>query len=85
MGTAIHVRICDNGCGFDPNSINRFFEPFYTTRAKGTGLGLTIVKQIAMQHGGEVYLSLNETKGTCAEFILPTRAAGELAAEAEQA
>ena len=84
-GTAIHVRICDNGCGLDPDSIDRFFEPFYTTRAKGTGLGLTIVKQITMQHGGEVYLSLNETKGTCAEFILPTRAAGELAAVAVQA
>jgi PAS domain S-box-containing protein len=84
-GTAIHVRICDNGCGLDPDSIDRFFEPFYTTRAKGTGLGLTIVKQIAMQHGGEVYLSLNEAKGTCAEFILPTRAAGELAAVVEQA
>ena len=85
-GTAIHVQICDNGCGFDPEAADRFFEPFYTTRAKGTGLGLAIVKQIATQHGGEVYLSLNKHKGTCAEFILPTRAAGELAVvAAEQA
>ena len=84
-GTAIHVRICDNGCGFDPESVNKYFEPFYTTRAKGTGLGLAIVRQIADQHGGEVHLSLNKDKGTCAEFILPTRAAGELAAVAEQA
>jgi PAS domain S-box-containing protein len=84
-GTAIHVRICDNGCGFDPESVNKYFEPFYTTRAKGTGLGLAIVRQIVDQHGGEVHLSLNKDKGTCAEFILPTRAAGELAAVAKQA
>jgi signal transduction histidine kinase len=84
-GTAIHVQICDNGCGFNAEAADRFFEAFYTTRAKGTGLGLAIVKQIASQHGGEVYLSLNKHKGTCAEFILPTRAAGELAVVAEQA
>ena len=84
-GTAIHIRICDNGCGFDPEFTDKYFEPFFTTRAKGTGLGLAIVRQIARQHGGDIYLELNQAKGTCAEFILPTRAAGELAAVAKQA
>ena len=83
VATAIRVRICDNGGGFDPATADRFFEPFYTTRAKGTGLGLAIVKQIANQHGAEVHLSLNKKKGTCAEFVLPTRAPGELMAVAE--
>ncbi len=40
--------------------VERMFEPFYTGEAKGTGLGLPIVRNIARAHGGDVYLSQNE-------------------------
>ena len=86
------ARICieDRGPGIPEDQIQSVFQPFSRledSRSRstgGTGLGLAIVKQIANQHGGEVHLTLNKEKGTCAEFILPTRAAGELAAVAEQ-
>jgi len=68
----IRVEICDNGCGIDPQQLQKCFEPFYTSRAKGTGLGLAIVKRIVDQHNGTIQLQSAETGGTCAIVTLPT-------------
>jgi PAS domain S-box-containing protein len=68
----IHVEICDNGPGISAEEEEKIFEPFYTTRAKGTGLGLPIVKRILDQHHGSIELVPNNIKGTCVIVILPT-------------
>ena len=68
----IRVEICDNGCGIEPEQLEKCFEPFYTSRAKGTGLGLAIVKRIVEQHHGRIQLQSSESGGTCAIVTLPT-------------
>jgi signal transduction histidine kinase len=51
--------------------LEKVFEPFYTTRAHGTGLGLNIAKRIIEAHGGEIRVSSGETDGTRFEIALP--------------
>jgi signal transduction histidine kinase len=48
------VTIFDNGPGISPGNLNKLFRPFFTTKAKGTGLGLAVVQKIIVQHGGRV-------------------------------
>jgi len=67
----IRIDICDNGGGIDPGLNGKLFEPFFTTRAKGTGLGLPIVKRILDQHHGQVRLHENKGGGTRASVTLP--------------
>ena len=80
------VRVADNGIGL-PEDRGRLFEPYVTTRAKGTGLGLPIVKKIIEEHGGTLELrdapvfEGNEHHGAMAEIRLPLKAALEQAAE----
>ncbi|MDL2259588.1 hypothetical protein LJB99_01745 [Deltaproteobacteria bacterium OttesenSCG-928-K17] len=50
------IEICDTGPGLSEDSAKKMFSPFYTTKAKGTGLGLVIVKNIIEGHGGEISL-----------------------------
>jgi nitrogen fixation/metabolism regulation signal transduction histidine kinase len=49
---SIEIDIEDNGGGFDPELVDRLFEPYVTSKVKGTGLGLAIVKKIIEEHGG---------------------------------
>jgi PAS domain S-box-containing protein len=72
-GSAIEIHICDNGTGLNAPDAEMLFEPFVTTRSKGTGLGLVIVRQISQQHNGQVKLVARETGGACAQVVLPTR------------
>ncbi len=67
----IRVEIRDNGPGVDPDQIPRLFEPFFTTRSAGTGLGLPIVRRIVEQHRGTVEIWPGDT-GTCVSVVLPT-------------
>ena len=70
------IRICDNGTGLPPDRA-RLFEPYVTTREKGTGLGLPIVKKIIEEHGGTLALldapvfEGNDHPGAMAEIRLP--------------
>ncbi|MDT8855812.1 PAS domain-containing sensor histidine kinase [Paracoccaceae bacterium Fryx2] len=72
----VTIRIADNGTGLPPDRA-RLFEPYVTTRAKGTGLGLPIVKKIIEEHGGALALSDaavfegNDHAGAMAEIRLP--------------
>jgi two-component system sensor histidine kinase AtoS len=67
-----HIDIVDNGCGINKEIQSKIFNPFFTTRAKGTGLGLPIVKNIIEIHGGSIELYNNEpSPGATAAICLP--------------
>ena len=66
-----YVAIHDNGRGIPPSDRRRIFTLFFTTRKNGSGLGLPIVRQIARQHGGAVYVRSREGKGTTMTVALP--------------
>jgi nitrogen fixation/metabolism regulation signal transduction histidine kinase len=53
----VRMTVTDTGPGFAPNILQRAFEPYVTTKAKGTGLGLAVVKKIADEHGANIKLS----------------------------
>ena len=63
----------DQGPGLAPDVRERLFRPGFTTKAKGTGLGLTISRTIAHQHGGELTLTDRPTGGCVATLTLPSR------------
>jgi two-component system, NtrC family, nitrogen regulation sensor histidine kinase NtrY len=67
-GTTLAFRITDNGIGLPPEHRHRLTEPYVTTRAKGTGLGLTIVRKIMEDHGGDI--TLGDAEGEGAEVVL---------------
>jgi len=62
------ISVCDNGPGIPPNVLPKLFRPFFTTKAKGTGLGLAVVQKIVVQHGGQAEVR-NRPEGG-AEFIV---------------
>ena len=65
------VSVEDSGTGLDPNAANRIFEPFYTTKSGGMGLGLSISRSIVESHGGRLWAAANEGPGTTFHFTLP--------------
>jgi len=68
----IQVKIIDEGIGIKPEYFERLFEPFFTTRKEGTGLGLGIVKRIVESHGGSIIMYNNGSqRGCCVEIQLP--------------
>jgi signal transduction histidine kinase len=69
----IRIEIIDNGPGLDAETGRRAFDAFFTSRAKGTGLGLTIVRQIIGAHSGIVTLENEPVGGARASITLPTR------------
>ncbi len=74
-GSYIRITIEDEGDGIPKNIRDRVFDPFYTTRKGGTGLGLTIVYSIVQKHGGAIEIRPRKPKGTGFSVYLP--AAGE--------
>jgi len=75
--TALHnssfeIRVSDSGGGVPPEARDKIFDIFFTTKQGGTGLGLTIVKQIVEAHGGDVTFESAEKKGTTFIIHLPT-------------
>jgi two-component system sensor histidine kinase HydH len=67
-GTEVWVRIADNGMGMEDEVSGRIFDPFYTSRAAGTGLGLALCRKIVDNHGGGIEVETGPGEGT--EFIL---------------
>lgn len=68
---AVWVSVADTGGGIPQEQINRIFEPFYTTKKKGTGLGLMIVQRIVRAHGGRIELESHVGRGTTFRLWLP--------------
>lgn len=65
------VTVRDNGHGFDPEQQNRMFSAFYTTKADGMGMGLSISRSIIDAHGGRIWASPNEGGGAKFQFAIP--------------
>jgi nitrogen fixation/metabolism regulation signal transduction histidine kinase len=68
-GTAVRLAIVDNGPGFAPRILSRAFEPYVTSKARGTGLGLPMVKKIIDEHGGRIDVQ-NQHDGTGASVLI---------------
>lgn len=64
----VTVRVADNGPGINPALAEQIFEPFYTTKSQGTGLGLAVVKSVVDAHQGRIWLNPHPRQG--AEFVL---------------
>ncbi|MFQ5691017.1 MAG: PAS domain-containing sensor histidine kinase [Gemmatimonadota bacterium] len=65
------VTVRDGGCGMPAEVLERIYEPFYSTRAQGTGLGLPIARRIASAHGGSLSIHSEPGRGTTAAVRLP--------------
>jgi len=65
------VAVGDSGPGIDPQRLQRVFEPFYTTKTSGVGMGLAICRSIIDDHGGRLWANANKPRGTVFQFTLP--------------
>ena len=70
QNSGISINIQDNGCGISPEQQETIFQPFFTTKESGTGLGLPIVKQIAEAHNGSISLESSPDHGTIFHIFL---------------
>ncbi len=69
----VAITFADSGGGISQESMSKIFEPYFTTKASGTGLGLLIVRRIVQEHGGEIDLISDEGKGLIFTIRLPIR------------
>jgi signal transduction histidine kinase len=67
-GSNATVRVRDNGCGIPPDKLERIFNPFFTTKEKGTGLGMAISRKIVEAHAGTMDVASEVGRGT--EFVV---------------
>lgn len=65
------ITIADNGCGMSEESLSKIFEPYYTTKANGTGLGMTMVYKIVKEFSGEIIVDSKEGQGTAFTLSFP--------------
>jgi len=68
----ILVAVQDTGPGVDPENVERVFAPFYTSKASGIGMGLSICRSIVTAHGGRLWVEANRPRGAKFQFTLPT-------------
>jgi len=68
---ALAIRVADNGTGIDPEKLSDVFEPFFSTKSKGTGLGLAVCRQIAQLHGGSIGIASEQGRGTIVLVTIP--------------
>ena len=93
-GHYLHIQVTDCGTGIPPAQLTRIFDPYFTTKQKGTGLGMAIVKRIIEAHRGRIRVESTVGKGTAFYVKLPaatsppvsfaaqTQTAGDLVARA---
>ena len=69
--THVIVRFVDTGGGMSAENLSRVFEPYFTTKASGSGLGLLIVRRIVREHGGELSIESSQGRGVTLTIRLP--------------
>jgi signal transduction histidine kinase len=70
-GEAVEAEVADTGGGIPPEVLTRIFEPFYSTKERGTGLGLAFVHQVLVEHGGTIRCDSEAGRGTTFTIRLP--------------
>jgi signal transduction histidine kinase len=66
------ISVSDSGIGLPGGEVGRIFEAFFTTKAQGTGMGLSISRRIIESHGGSLWGCANPERGSTFQFTLPT-------------
>jgi len=69
----LYVGVQDTGPGLSPETLSRLFEPFYTTKPNGMGMGLTICRSIIEAHGGRLWVSACQPHGALFQFAIPAQ------------
>jgi signal transduction histidine kinase len=72
----VRLSVQDSGVGFDPQSMDRLFEAFYSTKNDGMGVGLSVSRSIVENHKGRLWAVLNEGPGATFSFSVPCRPDG---------
>ncbi|HEX8145874.1 MAG TPA: response regulator [Pyrinomonadaceae bacterium] len=75
-GAGLRVEIADTGAGMTREQVGKIFEAFYTTKAKGLGLGMPYAKKVIEEHGGEIGVESSPGRGTLITVRLPAGAEG---------
>ena len=76
-----YIVVSDNGCGMKEETVAKIFEPYFTTKANGTGLGMTMVYKIVKEFSGDIQVKSEEGKGTVFTMQFPLKQDGTLAIE----
>ena len=71
QGDYLSITVEDHGCGIPPENLARIFDPYFTTKSQGSGLGLASVYSIVKRHGGTVGITSTKGVGSCFEILLP--------------
>ena len=70
--SSVRIRVADNGCGIAPDDQKRIFEPFFSLRKGGTGLGLFLSLNFVRQWGGDILVTSVLGRGSTFEVVLPS-------------
>src|SRR6266550_3608408 len=81
LGRNAEILFCDSGVGLDPSAINNLFEPMWTTKETGSGFGLAIAHQIALEHDGRIEIMTEQREGVTFRITLPINAEARLMQE----
>jgi len=74
-GEKVGIVVRDTGAGMSPKQVSKIFDPFFTSKEKGYGLGLFIVHNIVEEHGGNISVESNPGKGTAFTIVMPAKEA----------
>ena len=78
-GRYVCYRVSDTGTGIDPQVMDQIFDPYFTTKSQGTGLGLAVIKGIVEHHGGGIRVTSTPGRGTVFKVYLPRARSREVA------
>jgi signal transduction histidine kinase len=80
---AVEIEVRDNGQGMTPEAVRSAFEPYFSTKETGVGLGLALTHKIVLDHGGTLTLESELGRGTTARLVLPLQVPAAITADAE--
>jgi signal transduction histidine kinase len=70
-GDGVRVMVRDSGCGLPPQPMEKIFEPFFSTKNEGMGIGLAVSRSIIDRHDGRIWATPNDGPGTTLAFSIP--------------